>query len=66
MSIREKIEKEFGERALDHGLYIKHKEGLRFELSEGNSYIEMFMSAYKKAEKYCKVHLRGVKKSQYV
>jgi len=51
MSIREKIENEFEEKSLDHALFFKYETGLHFELSEGKSYIEMFVSAYKKAEK---------------
>ncbi len=50
MDIRTKIENTFGKKALDHALFYNHKAGLRFELSEGKSYIEMFTSAYKKAE----------------
>ena len=62
MNIREKIENEFGKNALNHGLYFKHKAGLRFELSEGNSYIEMFISAYKKSEKILQSAFEGSEK----
>lgn len=51
MNKKEKIENIFGSKALDHALFYNHKGGLRFKLSEGKSYIEMFISAYNKAEK---------------
>jgi len=62
MGIRERIKNEFGENALDFGLFFKYKAGLRFELSEGDSYIEMFISAYKKAEKILESAFKGSKK----
>lgn len=62
MSIREKIKNEFGENALDHALFFKYEDSLRFELSEGKSYIEMFVSAYKKAEKILECAFEGSEK----
>ena len=62
MSIKTKIESTFGEKALDHALFYNHQAGLRFELSEGKTYIEMFISAYKKAEKILKSAFEGSEK----
>jgi hypothetical protein len=62
VSIKTKIESTFGEKALDHALFYNHQAGLRFELSEGNSYIEMFISAYKKAEKILESAFEGSEK----
>jgi hypothetical protein len=60
--MKTKIESTFGEKALDHALFYNHQAGLRFELSEGNSYIEMFISAYKKAEKILESAFEGSEK----
>lgn len=62
MSIRKKIEDEFGENALNYALFFKYETALRFELSEGKSYIEMFVSAYKKAEKILESAFQGSEK----
>jgi hypothetical protein len=39
----------FGPRALEHGLFYRHERALRFELSVGSGYIELFSSAYDRA-----------------
>ena len=48
-SIKESIESVFGQKALDHALFYENEGSLRFELSEGGSYAEMFIQAYTKA-----------------
>lgn len=50
-SIKKSIESVFGQKALCHALFYENEGGLRFELSEGNSYTEMFFQAYTKASK---------------
>jgi hypothetical protein len=59
VNIKAKIENTFGEKSLDHALFYNHQAGLRFELSEGESYIEMFISAYQKAEKILQSAFEG-------
>lgn len=39
----------FGPRALDFALFYKHEGALRFELSVGDGYINLFTSAYDRA-----------------
>jgi hypothetical protein len=48
-SIRQSIESVFGKNVLDHALFYENEGSLRFELSEGGSYAEMFFQAYVKA-----------------
>lgn len=48
-SIRHSIERVFGKKALTHALFYENEGSLRFELSEGGSYAEMFIKAYAKA-----------------
>lgn len=51
MSLKQQIENAFGDKSLDHALFYNHEGSLRFELSIGPSYIEMFLQAYEKAKK---------------
>ncbi len=46
---REELERVFGPRALEHGLFYTHERALRFELSVGSGYIELFTRAYDRA-----------------
>lgn len=48
-SIKHSIETVFGKKAIDHALFYENEGSLRFELSEGGSYAEMFFQAYAKA-----------------
>lgn len=48
-SIKQSIERVFGKRALDNALFYEYEGSLRFELSEGGTYAEMFFQAYAKA-----------------
>ena len=49
MNSRKRLEETFGEKALNHALFYTHDNGLRFELSEGDSPIALFNSACNKA-----------------
>jgi Domain of unknown function (DUF3885) len=49
MSIRSMIEQQFEERVFTRPLFYTHPLGLRFELSEGNTLLERFMTALRKA-----------------
>ena len=51
VSIKQQIENTFGDKSLDHALFYNHEGSLRFELSLGPSYVEMFLQAYEKAKK---------------
>jgi hypothetical protein len=51
VSLKQKIENTFGDEALDFALFCHHEGSLRFELSGGPSYIEMFLQAYEKAKR---------------
>lgn len=48
--MRERIEAQFGDLALDFALFYNHEESLRFKLSSSSSYIEMFLQAYNRAK----------------
>lgn len=48
--MRERIEEQFGEKALDFALFYNHERSLRFELSHSSFYIEMFLQAYNRAK----------------
>ena len=47
--IRDKLCSSFGIDRLEHALFYNWKYGLRFELSTGGSYVEMFVKAYDRA-----------------
>ncbi len=59
MNHREKIESVFGIKSLDHALFYNHKGSLRFELSEGGSYINMFTKAFNKASNILEAAICG-------
>lgn len=48
--MQELIVAEFGDKALDRALFYNYDGGLRFELSHGSSYIEMFLNAYHRSK----------------
>ena len=48
--MKERIEEQFGDKALDFALFYNHEGSLRFELSSSSSYIEMFLQAYNRAK----------------
>ena len=48
--MQEQIIAQFGDKALEHGLFYNHQGSLRFELSQGSGYIKMFLTAYNKAQ----------------
>ncbi|MEM8676252.1 MAG: DUF3885 domain-containing protein [Cyanobacteria bacterium P01_G01_bin.67] len=48
--MQDKISAKFGEQALDSALFYNHEGSLRFELSGGSSYIEMFLRAYDRSK----------------
>ena len=47
--MKDTIESTFGTKALEHALFYEHEGSLRFELSEGGSFVEMFIQAFNKA-----------------
>ena len=47
--MRDTIRNTFGTEALEHALFYEHEGSLRFELSEGGSFVEMFIQSYNKA-----------------
>ena len=53
MSIRENIEKKFGENAFLKPLFYSSEGGLRFELSQSGSSIHQFLSAINRASHIC-------------
>ena len=55
MSIRNQIESIFQDKAFDRPLFYAYEGGLRFELSEGGSYIEQFITANQKANEIAQV-----------
>ncbi|WP_346837023.1 DUF3885 domain-containing protein [Microbulbifer sp. SAOS-129_SWC] len=50
MEYRKNIERVFGNHAFDHALFYQYEKALRFELSVSGSAIEMFTTAWRKAE----------------
>ncbi|MEL6496497.1 MAG: hypothetical protein AAFQ41_15445, partial [Cyanobacteria bacterium J06623_7] len=50
-AIKDKLNSSFGIDKLEHALFYNWKYGLRFELSIGGSYVEMFTKAYDRARK---------------
>jgi hypothetical protein len=50
MEYRKNIEAVFGNHAFDHALFYQYEKALRFELSVSGSAIEMFTTAWNKAE----------------
>lgn len=50
MDYRKNIESVFGRHAFDHALFYQYEKALRFELSVSGSAIEMFTTAWGKAE----------------
>ena len=53
MSFQSQIETLFQGKAFERPLFYKHPGGLRFELSEGGSYLEQFLRALHKAMTIC-------------
>lgn len=47
--LRDELRRVFGENGLQQGLFYHHAPALRFELSQGGSYIAMFTQAYDRA-----------------
>lgn len=54
MTLRTRIETVFGGKAFLRPLFYAYPGGLRFELSEGGSAIEQFLTALRKATEVCK------------
>jgi hypothetical protein len=53
MSFRQIIEQQFHGLAFERPLFYKYPLGLRFELSEGGSVLEQFLTALRKAGEIC-------------
>lgn len=53
MSIREQIENKFQGKAFKRPLFYNYEGGLRFELSEGGTYLNQFLCAHRKASEIC-------------
>ncbi|TVZ41939.1 uncharacterized protein DUF3885 [Alteromonadaceae bacterium 2753L.S.0a.02] len=53
MTIRSQIESIFKGKAFERPLFYSYEGGLRFELSEGGSYINRFLTANQKAGEIC-------------
>ena len=53
MSLRQQIETLFQGKAFERPLFHKHPGGLRFELCEGGSHLEQFLTALRKAMTIC-------------
>jgi len=47
--MKDTIESTFGTEALEHALFYEHEGSLRFELSEGGSFVDMFIQAFNKS-----------------
>ncbi|HET7231546.1 MAG TPA: DUF3885 domain-containing protein [Longimicrobium sp.] len=56
---REEIEGVFGPQALAWGLFYQNAPALRFELSDGGGYVEMFTRAYDRAREILSVVFAG-------
>ena len=59
MSYRVKIEDIFGGKAFRRPLFYNYEGGLRFELSQGGSYINQFTTAHRKAMDVCRYVFSG-------
>lgn len=53
MSIRKQIENKFEGKAFKRPLFYSYKGGLRFELSEGGTYLNQFLTAHRKGMEIC-------------
>ena len=53
MTIRSQIESIFKGKAFERPLFYSYHGGLRFELSEGGTYINQFLTANQKADEIC-------------
>lgn len=53
MRIREEFEQVFGAHALQRPLFYRRPGGIRFELSEGGSSVDQFLTALGKAQAIC-------------
>ncbi len=53
-TFQNKVGQLFGEKALSHAIFYNHENSLRFELSEGDSYIEQFQAAFQKSSRILK------------
>jgi hypothetical protein len=53
MSMREDFERVFGTQALMRPLFYQYPGGIRFELSEGGSAVDQFLTALSKAQAIC-------------
>ncbi len=53
MSLRDQIKVQFLGKAFERPLFYKYPNGLRFELSEGGSVLEQFLTALRKASQIC-------------
>lgn len=56
---REEIHRVFGPAALEWGLFYRNQPALRFELSDGGGYVEMFTRAYDRAREILAVAFAG-------
>lgn len=56
---REEIHRVFGPAALEWGLFYRNHPALRFELSDGGVYVEMFTRAYDRAREILAVVFAG-------
>ncbi len=59
MNIRESIEHQFEGKAFKRPLFYHYEGGLRFELSEGGSYLNKFLTAHRKGIEICKPVFEG-------
>ena len=53
MEYRNKIESTFGKEIFDRPLFYNYGGGLRFEMSEGGSFLNQFMTAHQKGMEVC-------------
>lgn len=53
MKIQTQIEEKFEGKAFERPLFYRYEGGLRFELSEGGSYLNQFLTAHRKAMEIC-------------
>lgn len=59
MDLRREIEATFGPKLFELPLFYRYPDGLRFELAEGGTAIEQFLSAHRKALSVARTVFRG-------
>ncbi|GGB77967.1 DUF3885 domain-containing protein [Shewanella inventionis] len=59
MSIRDRIQSIFNDRAFERPLFYAYEDGLRFELSEGGHFLTQFLTAHRKALEICEHLFNG-------